>query len=60
MQTLEAITTVEVPVQSLIECLGKRKALQFIKSITEDFGDSIVEIKKGTRLLSVEQVEDEF
>ena len=38
MQTLEAVTTVEVPVQALIELLGKRKAIQFIKAITKYYG----------------------
>ncbi len=60
MQTLEALTTVEVPVEALIKVLGKRKAIQFIKEITQYYDESIIEIKKGTKILSVKQVEDEF
>ncbi len=60
MQTLEALTTVEVPVEALIKSLGKSKAFQFIKEITQYYDESIVEIKKGTRIISIKQVEDEF
>ena len=60
MQILEALTTVEVPVEALIKVLGKRKAIEFIKEITQYYDESIIEIKKGTKILSIKQVEDEF
>ena len=60
MQTLEALTTVEVPVDALVKLLGKRQAIQFIKEITRNYDESIVEIKKGTKILSIKQVEDEY
>jgi hypothetical protein len=60
MQTLEALTTVEVPVEALIKLLGKRRAIEFIKEITQYYDKSIIEIKKGTKILSVKQVEDEY
>ena len=60
MQTLEALTTVEVPVEALIKLLGKRKAIQFIKEITQYYDESIIEIKKGTKIISIKQVEDEY
>jgi hypothetical protein len=31
MQTLEAVTTVEVPVEALIKEIGAKRAIQFIK-----------------------------
>ncbi len=60
MQILEAVTTVEVPVETLIKELGTKRALQFIKEITEYYDESIVEIKKGSKILSVEQIEVEY
>jgi hypothetical protein len=60
MQTLEAVTTVEVPVEALIKLLGTKKAIQFIKEITQYYDESIIEIKKGTKIISIKQVEDEF
>lgn len=60
MQALEAVTTVEVPVEALIKELGAKRAIQFIKQITEYYDESIVEIKKGTRTLSIQQIESEF
>ncbi len=60
MQSLEAVTTVEVPVEALIKELGARRAIQFIKEITEYYDESIVEIRKGTKILSIEQIKDEY
>jgi hypothetical protein len=60
MQTLEAVTTVEVPVEALIKEIGAKRAIQFIKEITEHYDESIVEIRKGTKILFIKQVENEY
>jgi hypothetical protein len=60
MQALEAVTTVEVPVEALIKLLGTKRAIQFIKEITQYYDESIIEIKKGTKIISIKQVENEF
>ncbi len=60
MQCLEAVTTVEVPVEMLIKELGLKHAFRFIEDITERYDESIVEIRKGTKLLSIEQMKDEY
>lgn len=60
MQSLEAVTTVEVPVETLIKELGPERAIRFIKEITECYDESIVEIKKGTKTLTIEQIENQY
>jgi hypothetical protein len=60
MQALEAVTTVEVPVEALIKLLGTKRAIQFIKEITQCYDESIIEIKKGTKIIFIKQVENEF
>ena len=60
MQALEAVITVEVPVEALIKLLGTKRAIQFIKEITQYYDESIIEIKKGTKIISIKQVENEF
>jgi hypothetical protein len=60
MQALEAVTTVEVPVEALIKLLCTKRAIQFIKEITQCYDESIIEIKKGTKIIFIKQVENEF
>lgn len=60
MQALEAVTTVEVPVEALIKLLGTKRAIQFIKEITQCYDESIIEIKKGTKIIFIKQVENDF
>jgi hypothetical protein len=51
--------TVEVPFEALVKELGAKRAIKFISEIRRNYGDSVVELKKATERLSIEQVEAE-
>jgi molybdopterin converting factor small subunit len=46
-----------VPFEALVKELGAKRAIEFISEIRECYGDSVVELKKATETLTVEQVE---
>lgn len=60
MEILEAVTTVEVPVEALIKELGSRRAMQFMREITQCYDESIIEIKNGTKTLTVDEIERKY
>ena len=51
------IATVEVPFEALVKELGSKRAIEFISEIRECYGDSVVELRKATETLTIEQVE---
>jgi len=52
--------TVEVPFEALVKELGAKRAIRFISEIRRRYGDSVVELRKATEKLTVEQVEAEI
>lgn len=54
------IATVEVPFEALIKELGAKRAIEFISEIRECYGDSVVELRKATEKLTIEQIEAEI
>jgi len=57
--TTSPVVTVEVPFEALAKELGKKRAIEFISEIRECYGDSVVELRKATEGLTIEQVEAE-
>lgn len=55
--TTSNIATVEVPFEALAKELGSKRAIEFISEIRECYGDSVVELRKATETLTIEQVE---
>jgi hypothetical protein len=55
--TTSEIATVEVPFEALVKELGAKRAIEFVSEIRECYGDSVVELRKATETLTVEQVE---
>jgi len=53
------IATVEVPFEALAKELGAKRAIEFISEIRECYGDSVVELRKATEILTIEQIEAE-
>ena len=60
MTTTSRIATVEVPFEALIKELGAKRAIEFISEIRECYGNSVVELRKATEKLTIEQVEAEI
>ena len=54
------IATVEVPFEALAKELGTKRAIQFISEIRRKYGDSVVELRKATEKLTIEQIEKEI
>jgi hypothetical protein len=54
------VATVEVPFEALVKELGAKRAIEFISEIRQCYGDSVVELKKATGTLTVEQIEAEI
>jgi hypothetical protein len=52
--------TVEVPLETLVKELGAKRAIEFIAEIRECYGDSVVELRKATENLTIDQIEDEI
>ncbi len=52
--------TVEVPFEALVKELGVKRAIKFICEIRRNYGDSVVELRKATEKLTMEQVEQEI
>ena len=57
--TTSNVVTVEVPFEALAKELGTKRAIEFISEIKECYGDSVVELRKATETLTIEQVEAE-
>lgn len=58
--TTSRITTVEVPFEALVKELGAKRAIKFISEIRRSYGDSVVELRKATEKLTIEQIEAEI
>ena len=57
--TTSSIATVEVPFEALAKELGAKRAIEFISEIRMCYGDSVVELRKATETLTIEQIETE-
>ncbi len=57
--TISHIATVEIPFEALAKELGTKRAIEFISEIKECYGDSVVELRKATEKLTIEQIEAE-
>jgi len=54
------IATVEIPFEALAKELGARRAIEFIREIRVTYGDSVVELRKATEKLTIEEIEAEL
>jgi len=54
------VATVEVPFEALVRELGAKRAIKFIGEIRRNYGDSVVELRKATEKLTMEQIEAEI
>lgn len=54
------IATVEVPFEALVRELGARRAIEFVSEIRMKYGDSVVELRKATEKLTMEEIEKEI
>ncbi len=54
------IATVEVPFEALVRELGARRAIEFVSEIRRKYGDSVVELRKATEKLTMEEIEKEI
>jgi hypothetical protein len=54
------IATVEVPFEALVKELGAKRAIKFLSEIRRKYGDSVVELRKATETLTIEQIEKEI
>ena len=57
--TSSLVVTVEIPFEALAKELGTKRAIEFISEIKECYGDSVVELRKATETLTIEQIEAE-
>jgi NADPH:quinone reductase-like Zn-dependent oxidoreductase len=58
--TTAHIATVEVPFEALVKELGAKRAIEFVSEIRECYGNSVVELRKATETLTIEQIEAEI
>lgn len=49
-----------MPFEALIKELGAKRAIRFISEIRRNYGDSVVELRKATEKLTIEQIEAEI
>ena len=49
-----------MPFEALVKELGAKRAIEFISEIRQCYGDSVVELRKATETLTLEQVEAEI
>jgi len=54
------IATVEVPFEALVKELGAKRAVEFVSELRRKYGDSVVELRKATEKLTIEQIENEI
>jgi hypothetical protein len=55
--TTSHIAAVEVPFEALARELGAKRAIEFISEIRMCYGDSVVELRRETETLTLEQIE---
>jgi hypothetical protein len=53
------VATVEVPFEALVKELGTKRAIEFISEIRRKYGNSVVELRKATEKLTIEQIDRE-
>lgn len=58
--TSSRIATVEVPFEALVKELGAKRAIRFMMEMRRRYGDSVVELRKATEKLTIEQIETEI
>jgi len=58
--TVSKVATVEVPFEALAKELGAKRAIEFIREIRRNYGDSVVELRKATEELTIKQIETEI
>lgn len=51
---------VEVSFEALVKELGAKRVIRFISEIRRSYGDSVVELRKATEKLTIEQIEAEI
>jgi hypothetical protein len=49
-----------VPFEALFKELGVKRAIEFVSEIRENYDDSVVELRKATETLTIEQIENEI
>lgn len=54
------IATVEVPFEALVKELGAKRAIKFLSEIRRKYGDSVVELRRATEKLTIEEIEKEI
>jgi hypothetical protein len=54
------IATVEIPFEALVKELGAKRAVKFLSEIRRKYGDSVVELRRATEKLTIEQIEKEI
>jgi hypothetical protein len=54
------IATVEVPFEALVKELGAKRAIKFLSEIRRKYGDSVVELRRVTEKLTIEEIEKEI
>ena len=53
------VATVEVLFEGLVKELGAKRAIEFISEVRACYGDSVVELRKATEKLTIDQIEAE-
>lgn len=54
------VATVEVPFEALVKELGAKRAIKFLVEIRRKYGDSVVELRRATEKLTIEQIGKEI
>jgi hypothetical protein len=54
------VATVEVPFEALVKELGTKRAIKFLSDIRRKYDDSVVELRRATEKLTIEQIEKEI
>jgi molybdopterin converting factor small subunit len=49
-----------VPFEALVKELGTKRAVKFLSDIRRKYGDSVVELRRATEKLTIEQIEKEI
>ena len=60
MTTTSKVATVEVPFEALVEELGAKRAIKFLQKLRENYGDSVIELRRATENLTIEEIETEI
>jgi hypothetical protein len=53
------VATVEVPFEAIVKELGSKVSNRFISEIRKCYNDSIVELRKANKTLTIDQIETE-